>query len=67
MLRWCTSRLLTSNPSYADTTFPVIELAGGFPESAPLVDRFTAVQQIADREIVARRSVPFVAVIPVQN
>ena len=55
------------NPSYADTTFPVIELLGGFPSSPRSWIDSLRLQQIADREIGSRRSVPFVAVIPVQN
>jgi putative esterase len=54
-------------PSYSNARFPVVELLEGFPSTPRSWTIALNLQATLDGEISSRRSLPFVAVIPVQN
>jgi S-formylglutathione hydrolase FrmB len=53
--------------SYSDTSFPVVELLEGFPSTPRSWTVALNLQATLDGEIDSNRSLPFIAVIPVQN
>jgi enterochelin esterase-like enzyme len=55
------------DPAAAAVRFPVVELLDGFPGSPESWTKALELQHILDAQIMKRQSVPFVAVMPMQN
>jgi pimeloyl-ACP methyl ester carboxylesterase len=55
------------DPAYADRRFPVLELTSGFPASPSTWFRVMHLDSELNYLIATGRSVPFIAVVPVQN
>lgn len=56
-----------SQPSYAERSFPVVELLDGFPGSPATWTGTLHVATVMDSLIASDRTTPFVLVMPVQN
>jgi enterochelin esterase-like enzyme len=55
------------DPSYANRSFPVVELLSGFPGGPATWVRTLHLPNVLDSLIRSGRSAPFIAVVPVQN